>query len=291
MATDEQTQTQVCYRHPNRETGVSCSNCGRPICPDCMVYAAVGIKCPECAGQTTVAARKAQRQARGRPLGGTGRITVTKALVAANVLVYLLAVASSSGGFTPSDQFIVDWGLYGPFIAEGEWWRMVTAAFLHANLIHILFNMLMLWWFGQALEAAVGAWRFAGIYAVSALAGSAGALLLAPETFTVGASGAVFGILGAGLVLERQQIWVFGGSALGVVVLNVVFSFLIARISIGGHIGGLVGGALAVLVLSGFGRGHAVYGRIDALTVAGLVGVAALSVAVAYLSVRGLAPQ
>jgi membrane associated rhomboid family serine protease len=289
MATHEQTQTQVCYRHPNRETGVSCSNCGRPICPDCMVYAAVGIKCPECAGQTTVAARKAQRQARGRPLSGTGGITVTKVLVAANVVVYLLAVASSSGGFSPSDQFIIDWGLYGPAVADGEWWRLVTAAFLHANLIHILFNMLMLWWFGQALEAAVGPARFAGIYAVSALAGSAGALLLAPETFTVGASGAVFGILGAGLVLERQQIWVFGGSALGVVVLNVVFSFLISSISIGGHIGGLVGGALATLVLSRFGRGHAVYGRIDALTVAGLVAVAALSVAVAYLSVRGLA--
>jgi membrane associated rhomboid family serine protease len=291
MATHEQTQTQVCYRHPNRETGVSCSNCGRPICPDCMVYAAVGIKCPECAGQTTVAARKAQRSARARPLGGTGGITVTKVLVAANVVVYLLAVASSSGGFSPSDQFIIEWGLFGPAVADGEWWRLITAAFLHANLIHILFNMLMLWWFGQALEAAVGPVRFAGIYAVSALAGSAGALLLAPETFTVGASGAVFGILGAGLVLERQQIWVFGGSALGVVVLNVVFSFLISSISIGGHIGGLVGGALATLVLSRFGRGHAVYGRIDAFTVAGLVAVAALSVAVAYLSVRGLAPQ
>jgi membrane associated rhomboid family serine protease len=288
VATHEQTQTEVCYRHPNRETGVSCSNCGRPICPDCMVYAAVGIKCPECAGQTTVAARKVAR-ARGRPLAGSGRITVTKVLVAVNVGIYLLAVASSSGGFNPSSEFIIDWGLFGPAVADGEWWRLVTAAFLHASVIHLLFNMLMLWWFGQALEAAIGPARFIGVYAVSALAGSAGALLVSPEAFTVGASGAVFGILGAGLVLERQQIWVFGGSALGVVVLNVVLSFLISRISIGGHVGGLVGGALAMLVLSGFGRGHPVYGRIDALTVLGLVGVAVLSVAIAYLSVRGLA--
>ncbi len=91
-------------------------------------------------------------------------------------------------------------------MADGEWWRLVTSAFLHANLIHIAFNMLMLWWFGQALESALGRGRFVGVYLVSALAGSAGALLLSPDSYTLGASGAVFGILGAGLVLERRQI-------------------------------------------------------------------------------------
>jgi membrane associated rhomboid family serine protease len=287
MATPEQTQTQVCYRHPNRETAVSCSNCGRPICPDCMVYAAVGIKCPECAGQKTGTRAGAQRVQR-RAAAGTGG-TVTKALIAANVAVYLLAVAQSSGGFTPSNQFIADWGLYGPAVADGEWYRLLTAAFLHANLIHLLFNMLMLWWFGQALEAALGTARYIGVYFVSALAGSAGALLFAPTEFTVGASGAVFGILGAGLVLERRQIWVFGGSAFGVVALNLAFTFLISNISIGGHIGGLVGGMLAVLALSGFGRGHPLYGKLDALTVLSLVGIAAASVGIAYLRVRGYA--
>jgi membrane associated rhomboid family serine protease len=286
VATSEETQTQVCYRHPNRETGVSCSNCGRPICTDCMVYAAVGIKCPECARQET-GPRAAARRTQRRAISGTG-ITVTKALLGLNILVYLLEVSQSPGGFTIGGEFLARWGLYGPEVANGEWWRLVTAAFMHASPIHILFNMLMLWWFGQALEAALGPGRFLGIYLVAALAGSAGALLVRPETFTVGASGAVFGILGAGLILERRQIMVFGGSALGVVALNLVFTFLISSISWGGHVGGLVGGMLAVLVLSGFGR-HPVYGRFDALTVLGLAGVAAASVVVAYLRVRGYA--
>jgi membrane associated rhomboid family serine protease len=286
MPTPEQTQTQVCYRHPRRETAVSCSSCGRPICPDCMVFAAVGIKCPDCAGQPTGARAGAQRAR--RTAAGTG-ITVTKALIAANVVVYLVQVAQSPSGFTPSGEFFARWALFGPAVADGEWWRLLTAAFMHANPIHILFNMLMLWWFGQALEAALGSARFLGIYVVSALAGSAGALLLTPTGFSVGASGAVFGILGAGLVLERQQIWVFGGSAMGVVILNVAFTFLIANISIGGHIGGLVGGALAVLALSSLGRRHALYGRLDALSVVSFVGLAAASVAIAYLRVRGLA--
>jgi len=147
--------------------------------------------------------------------------------------------------------------------------------------------MLMLWWFGQALEAALGRGRFLGVYLVSALSGAAGALLLTPPAVnTVGASGAVFGILGAGLVLERRQIYVFGGGALFVVILNVAFTFAVSNISIGGHLGGLVGGVLAMLVLSAGGR-HPVYGRFDLLSVLGLLGIAAGSVLVAYLRVRG----
>jgi membrane associated rhomboid family serine protease len=287
MAAPEQTQTaQTCYRHPGRETAVSCSNCGRPICPDCMVYAAVGIKCPECAGQPA-GARAATKRA-GRVAGGVTGAVVTKTLIGINVLVYLVSIAQGSGGFSPADSFLVDWGLYGPFVAEGEWYRLITAAFLHASLIHLGFNMLMLWWFGQALEAAIGRGRFVGVYFVSALAGSAGALLLTPEELTVGASGAVFGILGAGLVLERRQIYVFGGGALFVVVLNVVFTFAVSNISIGGHLGGLAGGMLAVLALSAAGR-HPVYGRLDLLSVLALLGIAAASVFVAYLRVRGYA--
>jgi membrane associated rhomboid family serine protease len=147
----------------------------------------------------------------------------------------------------------------------------------------------MLWWFGQALESALGRARFVGVYLVSALAGSAGALLLSPDSYTLGASGAVFGILGAGLVLERRQIYVFGGGALVVILLNLAITFLgPGNISVGGHLGGLVGGMLSVLVLSAAGR-HPVYGRPDVLTVLGLLGLAAASVAVAYLQVRGYA--
>ncbi|MGH3031342.1 MAG: rhomboid family intramembrane serine protease [Gaiellaceae bacterium] len=288
MAAPEQTQTQVCYRHPSRETAVRCSNCERPICTDCMVYAAVGIKCPECAGHATGAKGAARRMQRGAA-AGTGDV-VTKTLIGMNVAVYLLQVVQSPDGLRgASGEIFVDFSLYGPAVADGEWWRLLTAAFLHANPIHILFNMLMLWWFGRALEGLLGRGRFLGLYLVSALAGSAGALLLSPEARTLGASGAVFGILGAGLVLERRNIPVFGGAALGIVLLNVIFTFAISNVSIGGHFGGLVGGALAVLALAGFGRGHPAYRRIDLITVASLVGVAVLSVLVAYLRVRGYA--
>jgi membrane associated rhomboid family serine protease len=287
MATPERTQTQTCYRHPGRETAVSCSNCGRPICPDCMVYAAVGIKCPECAGQPT-GARAATRRV-GRAAGTATGAVVTKTMIAVNVAVFLISIAQGSGALAPANSFINRWALNGLAVADGEWWRLLTGAFLHASIIHIAFNMLMLWWFGQALEGALGRGRFLGVYLVSALAGSAGALLLTdPGVNTVGASGAVFGILGAGLVLERRQIYVFGGGALFVVVLNVVFTFAVSNISIGGHLGGLVGGMLAVLALSAAGR-HPVYGRVDPLTVLSLLGLAAASVLVAYLRVRGYA--
>ena len=284
MASPE-TQTQTCYRHPGRETAVSCSNCGRPICPDCMVYAAVGIKCPECAGQAT--GHRAATRKVGRAAGAATGAVVTKTLIAINIAVFLVSIAQGSGGLSPSNEFIDRWALNGFDVADGQWWRLLTGAFLHASLIHLAFNMLMLWWFGQALEAALGRGRFLGVYLVSALAGSAGALLLTdPAVNTVGASGAVFGILGAGLVLERRQIYVFGGGALFVVVLNVIFTFAVSNISIGGHLGGLVGGMLAVLALSAAGR-HPVYGRVDVLTVLSLLGLAAASVLVSYLRVRG----
>jgi membrane associated rhomboid family serine protease len=252
-----------------------------------MVYAAVGIKCPECAGQPT-GARAATRRV-GRAAGaGTGAL-VTKALIGINVVVYLISIAQGSGGLQPAQSFINRWALNGFAVAEGEWYRLITSAFLHASLIHLAFNMLMLWWFGQALESALGRGRFLGVYLVSALAGSAGALLLSGEFVnTVGASGAVFGILGAGVVLERRQIYVFGGGALFVVILNVAFTFAVSNISIGGHLGGLVGGILAMLALSVAGR-HPVYGRFDVLSLLALLSIAAGSVLIAYLRVRGYA--
>jgi membrane associated rhomboid family serine protease len=282
-----ETQTKTCYRHPGRETAVSCSNCGRPICPDCMVYAAVGIKCPECAGQPT-GARAATRKV-SRAAGAATGAVVTKTLIAINVAVFLVSIAQGSGGLEPANVFVLDWALAAQPVADGEWWRLLTSAFLHANLVHLAFNMLMLWWFGQALESALGRARFVGVYLVSALAGSAGALLLSPDSYTLGASGAVFGILGAGLVLERRQIYVFGGGALVVILLNLAITFLgPGNISVGGHLGGLVGGMLSVIVLTAVGR-HPVYGRFDPLAVLSLLGLAAASVAVAYLRVRGYA--
>jgi membrane associated rhomboid family serine protease len=252
-----------------------------------MVFSAVGIKCPECAG-TPAGAKRAATRVRAVAGGGTGFL-VTKTMIGINLLAYLVQ-ASQSGSFAnPSGQIFRDGYLRAYEVASGEWWRLVTSAFLHGSPLHIFFNMLMLWWFGRPLEALLGRTRFLAVYLLSVLAGSAGALLYAPTTATIGASGAVFGILGAGLVLERNRIDVFGGSALLVVILNLGFTFVVSYVSIGGHVGGLVGGALAVLALSHWGRGHAVYGRVDVLAVAGLVAIAVASVAIAYLRVRGYA--
>jgi membrane associated rhomboid family serine protease len=286
MATPGQTETMVCYRHPKTETAVACSSCGRPICTECMVFAAVGIKCPECAGQPTGVAKATTRARRTAGIG-TDAIA-TKALIALNVAVFFVQISQGDVRGLASDAFLKG-ALFGPAVADGEWWRLVTAAFLHAGPIHLLFNMLMLWWFGGPLEGLLGRGRFLAVYGTSILAGSAGALLLAPEAPTVGASGGVFGILGAGLVLERSGINVFGGAALMVVLLNVALSFAIANISIGGHLGGLAGGMLAILALTRFGRGHAAYSRLDAISIAGLVVVAVASVAIAYARVRGYA--
>jgi membrane associated rhomboid family serine protease len=287
MATPEQTQTMVCYRHPRNETAVTCSNCGRPICPECMVFAAVGIKCPECAGSPTGAKRTAVR---ARSFTGIGTdFIVTKTFLALNVLVFLAQVVQTGSLTNPYGEMFQRFALYGPFVAQGDWYRLFTAAFLHGGVLHIFFNMLMLWWFGRPLEHMLGHARFLAIYIVSILAGSAGALLVSPEVPTIGASGAVFGILGAGLVLERSRINVFGGSALIIVILNLALSFTLNNVSIGGHVGGLVGGALCVFAFSRFGRGHAVYGRFNLLTAASVLAIAVGSVAIAYLKVRGYA--
>jgi membrane associated rhomboid family serine protease len=288
MATTEQAQTSVCYRHPKNETAVACSTCGRPICTECMVFAAVGIKCPECAGQPTGLKRTTKR-ARTSAGTGTGAL-VTKGLMGISIVAYLLQIAQAGDINGRAGDIWVRGSLIGGFVADGEWWRLVTSAFIHASPIHLLFNMVMLWWFGSALEGLLGRVRFLGVVLVSILGGSAGALLVTQANdLTVGASGAVFGILGAGLVLERRQIMVFGGGALAVVVLNLMLTFLIPGISIGGHLGGLAGGAAATLALSRFGRGHAAYGRLGVEGVIGLVAVAALSLAIAYFRVRGYA--
>ena len=289
MATPEQTQqTMVCYRHPRNETAITCSNCGRPICTECMVFAPVGIKCPECAGQPTGTKKAAARAQRTFTVAGTDFI-VTKTLLGLNVLVFLAQVVQSGSITSPYGELFVRGALYGPAVANGDWYRLLTCAFLHGSVLHIFFNMLMLWWFGRPLEALLGRGRFLAVYFLSILAGSAGALIVSPLVPTIGASGAVFGILGAGLILERNRINVFGGSALIIVVLNLALSFTLNNVSIGGHVGGLIGGALCVLVFAGFGRGHAVYGRFNAATAAGLVAIAAVSILISYLRVRGYA--
>ena len=219
---------------------------------------------------------------------GSGGL-VTRFLIGVNVAVYLLELALG-GNIDGVGSSIYNHGLlFGPYVAQGDWWRLITAAFLHYGPLHLGMNMLFLWWIGTPVEAYLGRWRFLLVYVISGLAGSAGALVVTPLSGTVGASGAIFGILGAALILERQRAYVLGGSAMGLIVINLIFSFTFAGISIGGHIGGLIGGALCMLVWSRFGRGHAAYSRLGIVGIAGVLAIGAASILIAYWKVRGYA--
>ena len=277
-----------CYRHPNRETGVSCSECGRGICPDCMVFAPVGIRCPEHAGKAQGPSRVTQG-ARRISYEGQGAL-VTKILIGINALVFLINLAQGSSLTQVSGSLFVRGALYVPGgLDQGEWYRLITAAFLHASIIHLGMNMLVLWFIGTPVEQAIGRGRFLAIYIVSGLAGSAGAVIFSPNVVTVGASGAIFGILGAALVLEAQGSDVLGGQAFGLIAINLIFTFAIPNISIGGHVGGLIGGALSMLAFSRLGRTHGIYGRPGVLGIAGVIAVGVASVLVAYFRVQGMA--
>ena len=285
-----------CYRHPDRETYISCSECGRPICTECMTQAPVGQRCPEHSGRPQGVRRVRTGVRRAAYEGGTG--IVTRVLIAVNVAIYLAELATGAGvnansgwiyekGVLVSSAFDSHGDIVG--VAHGDYWRLLTAAFLHYGPVHLGLNMLALYWFGTPVEQYLGRFRFLLVYLVSGLAGSAGALIVTPNSPTVGASGAIFGIMGAALVLERQGAYVLGGNAIGIILINLVFSFTFANISIGGHIGGLVGGALCMLALSRFGRGHAAYGRLGAVGIGGVLAVAVASVAIAYFRARGYA--
>lgn len=286
MSTSE---PRYCYRHPDRETGLSCSDCGRPICADCATFAAVGIRCPDHAGvrKPRVRPRPVVR-APGTALA-SGQAPVTRLLIAINVAVYLVTAVQGAGLNNPGGRVFLKMLLFGPYVANGGWWRLVSAMFLHGSILHIAFNMFALWMIGTPVEQYLGRARFVGLYFVSGLAGSAGALLQTPLTPVVGASGAIFGILGAMLIIEWQVTGRLAGNALSWIVINLAISFTIPNVSWGGHVGGLVGGILVTLAFAQWGRGHAAHGRLGALGVLGLVVVAAGSVAVAYWKVRGYA--
>ncbi len=266
----------TCYRHPSRETGVSCSSCGRPICPDCMTPTPVGMRCPDCARQRTKTVRVREMAARPQ---------VTYALIAINVIIVLAEgpkaftlegeVSGSlitKGGLLGSSEFPP---LAGQGVAHGQWWRIITSGFLHENFLHIGFNMLVLYYLGILLEPAIGHVKFAVIYAVSLLTGSLGALLVSPHVLTVGASGAIFGIMGAAaLEMRARQIPIMQSGVGGLIVINLIISFTLPGVSWGGHIGGLIGGALAAFVIQ-LGSRY----RSQALAYAGCVVIGAAAVA------------
>ena len=254
-----------------------------------MTFGPVGIRCPDHASTTgkTAAPRRVARKA-SSSLSLQGPF-VTFILIGINVGMFLLELLTG-GQINGRGSWIYEKGVLvstavdssGQIVgvAEGEWWRLVTAAFLHYGILHLGMNMLVLWIIGPPLEEYFGHGRYALVYLVSGLAGSAGALIWSPNALTVGASGAIWGIMGAALVLEGRRIYVFGGQALGLVVFNLAITFLIPGISIGGHIGGLIGGGLCAFAFSSLRRTPA----LATLSVAA-VGVVSVALAVSQVQI------
>lgn len=230
-----------CYRHQDRVAGVRCQRCERPICPACMRQASVGFQCPECVSAG------AQRVVTSRQLfGGHTEVVVGKVLIGLNVAAWLLMTVLSGNPYRAGGPVLREGALLGVLVAEGEWYRLVSGAFLHSGVFHLGMNMLLLWFLSQELEPALGRLRFGLLYGVSLLGGSLGVMLLDPLAPTVGASGAVFGLMGALIALQlraKQNPWQSGIG--GLVALNLVITFLVPGISIGGHLGGLLVGAAA----------------------------------------------
>ncbi|MGW5096098.1 rhomboid family intramembrane serine protease [Streptomyces nodosus] len=248
----------VCYRHPDRETGIRCTRCERPICPECMVDASVGFQCPDCvrngSGTGHAPGASQPRTLAGGTVAADPRL-VTKVLIGINLAVFLVQL-SLGDRFTERfflvGQAYID--AHGPLegVAEGQWYRLLTSMFLHGTYIHILFNMLSLWWIGGPLEAALGRARYLALYFASGLAGSALTYLIAaPNQASLGASGAIFGLFGATAVLMRRLRYDMR-PVIVLLVINLIFTFGWHNIAWQAHIGGLVGG-----VLVGYAMVHA----------------------------------
>ncbi|MER5440365.1 rhomboid family intramembrane serine protease [Streptomyces sp. NPDC002790] len=240
-----------CYRHPDRPTGISCTRCERPICPECMVSASVGFHCPECvrSGSGTGHAPSANQP---RTMAG-GTVTsdprlVTKVLLGLCVALFVVQMTVGDRFTERFEMLGLAWvpdlgGLEG--VAEGQWYRLLTAMFLHGSYVHIAFNMLSLWWIGGPLEAALGRARYIALYLVSGLAGSALTYLLAAQNQpSLGASGAIFGLFGATAILMRRLNYDLR-PVIALLVINLIFTFNPAfNIAWQAHIGGLVGGLI-----------------------------------------------
>lgn len=243
MTSGDQPTPLVCYRHPDRPTRLSCSNCGRPICVDCTIDTPVGQKCPECAAPTgrhrVVTAQAIRRPSRTAP--------VTFVILAINVAVFLVGELDPEIG----RRFFLEGAQQADLVRNGEWWRAITSMFLHASLAHVAFNMWALYLFGPALERRYGSIPFAALYLASGLGGSALYQLLGRPNPAVGASGAIFGLMGALIVTLYDQRHTPVGRAifsqlLLLLAINLALPFVIQNIAWEAHVGGLMaGGAVA----------------------------------------------
>lgn len=281
----------TCYRHPSRQTNVSCSNCGRPICPDCMTSTPVGMRCPECASQKT--------QVRN-PIGAAGRsdAPATYAIIAICVAAYIGEIATGGtmgggGGTLTRDGALFAYGIDAAGqtlgVAGGQPYRLVTSAFLHAGVLHIGLNMFALYILGTLLEPAIGTVRFVGIYAVSILSGSFLVMVIDPGQLTVGASGGIFGLMAAAFLIARSRGLDELATQIGFfVILNLVITFGANNISVGAHIGGLIGGGIAALLVAQLDRRRIANAK--AIEIAALVGMCVVAVVGALIAADSYAP-
>lgn len=238
----------ACYRHPDRPTGLACTRCGRPICTDCMHPAAVGFHCPQCVAEGRAAVRQpsVRRTAVARARRGG---VVTTSLIGLNVLAFVATVVAA-GSLTSnyrSDLFL-QFAMWGPAVDAGEWWRLITSTFLHYGPAHIAVNMFSLYIIGRGVESYLGTVKYLLLYLLSGLGGSIAVWVFSPMALAAGASGAVFGLLGAAgaIMLRNKQDM---RALIGILVLNVMIS-LLPGISLAAHLGGFVtGGAVAGILL------------------------------------------
>ena len=260
--------TETCYRHPTRDTGRHCTRCDRPACPECLRPASVGAHCVECVAATR--APRAERRRVQSTLAGPS-LWATKILIGLNLAVFVLAVVD---GAPPNGTgaFHARWGLFGPIIdLDGEWWRLVTSGFLHSGFVHLGLNMAALYFLGRIIEPAIGPIRFSLLYLASLLGGSMGALVVDPVALTVGASGAIYGLMGAVVAgMRARRVGLFESGIGGLLLVNLLFTFTVPGISIGGHVGGLVAGAaVGAVALAPGGERRPLPGSLAAVAVGG----------------------
>ncbi len=262
----------VCVRHPDRATGLACSRCGRPSCPECLREASVGYQCVDCVREGTRGVRRGVTPA-GAPV--RSRALVVPVLVAVNLLAFVATAAQAGSIATNYDSdLFTQFALVSELVADGEWWRLVTSGFLHIGPLHIAFNMYALWIIGRDMELLLGRGRFLAVYLLGMLGGAAAVMWLQPGVLVAGASGAVFGLMG-GLLVAVLRLRRPYGQVLGLLAVNLALGFFISGISWQAHVGGLVVGAAATAVLL-----YAPPARRVPVQAAGLAGLTVLVLAV-----------
>lgn len=238
-----------CYRHPDRETWVSCTRCERPICPDCLRPASVGFQCPQCVAEGQATTRQARTQYGGQVVERTGLVTVVLAVL--NIAAFLVTAVTSPGGFVRNtgSRLFTELDLRPILVAVAdEYWRLIGAAFLHIGPLHLLVNMLALAFVGPALERVFGHWRFLSLYLLSALGGSVAVYVFDdPFRAVAGASGAIYGLFAATVIVLRN-LGLDPRAMIFTIAINFAVSF-VPGISLLGHLGGFIAGGLCAFAL------------------------------------------